>query len=101
MFVLHKLCADNVRMDEMLITKKRDCRPSLSMDPVINMNSLSRYERNKTHVFKQDFKDDSDGGHRISLGTEFQIEAKEAIENERSPCVALQCADLLRRSVVC
>ena len=53
-------------------------------------------ERNK-YVFKRDINDDSDGAH-LTFGIEFQTE--EAKENERSPSVALLCADLLRRGMV-
>ena len=55
-------------------------------------------ERNK-YVFKRDFNYDSDGAHLTSFGIEFQTE-EEAKENERSPCVALLCAGLLRRGMV-
>ena len=55
-------------------------------------------ERNK-YVFKRDLNDDSDGAHLTSFGIEFQTE-EEAKENERSPSVALLCADLLRRGMV-
>ena len=55
-------------------------------------------ERNK-NVFKRDFNDESDGAHLKSFGIEFQTE-EEAKENERSPSVALLCADLLRRGMV-
>ena len=37
--------------------------------------------------------------HLTSFGIEFQTE-EEAKENERSPSVALMCADLLRRGMV-
>ena len=43
---------------------------------------------------------DSDGAHLTSLGIEFRTD-EEAKENERSPCVALLCAGLLRRDMVC
>ena len=49
-------------------------------------------ERNK-YVFKRDLNDDSDGAQLTSFGIEFRTE-EEAKENERSPCVALLCADL-------
>ena len=55
-------------------------------------------ERNK-YVFKRDLNDDSDGVHLTSFGIEFQTE-EEAKENERSPCVALLCAGLLKRGMV-
>ena len=55
-------------------------------------------ERNK-YVFKQDLNDDSDEAHLTSFGIEFQTE-EEAKVNERSPSVALLCADLLRRDMV-
>ena len=51
------------------------------------------------YVFKRDINDDSDGAHLTSFGIEFQTE--EARENERSPSVALLCAGLLRRGMVC
>ena len=51
-------------------------------------------ERNK-YVFKRDIDDDSDGAHLTSLGIELHTE-----ENERSPSVALLCADQLRRGMV-
>ena len=56
-------------------------------------------ERNK-YVFKRDLNDDSDGAHLTSFGIEFQTE-EEAKDNERSPSVALLCAGLLRRGMVC
>ena len=56
-------------------------------------------ERNE-YVFKRDLDDDSDGAHLTSFGMEFQTE-EEAKENERSPCVALLCAGLLRRGMMC
>ena len=43
---------------------------------------------------------DSDWAHLTSFGIEFQTE-EEAKENERSPSVALLCACLLRRGMVC
>ena len=43
--------------------------------------------------------DDSDGAHLTSFGIVFQTE-EEAKENERSPCVTLLCACLLRRGMV-
>ena len=55
-------------------------------------------ERNK-YVFKRNIHDDSDGAHLTSFGIESQTE-EEARENERSPSVALLCADLLRRTMV-
>ena len=55
-------------------------------------------ERNK-YVFIGDIDDDSDGAHQTSFGIEFQTE-EEAKENERSPCVALLCAGLLRRGMI-
>ena len=55
-------------------------------------------ERNK-YVFKRDLDDDSDGAYLTTFGIDFQTE-EEAKENERSPCVALQCAGLLRRGMV-
>ena len=55
-------------------------------------------ERNK-YVFKRDLNDDSDGAHLTSFGIEFHTE--EAKENEQSPSVALLCAGLLRRGMVC
>ena len=55
-------------------------------------------ERNK-YVFKRDLDDDIDGAHLTSFGIEFRTE-DEAKENERSPSVALLCADLLRRCMV-
>ena len=55
-------------------------------------------ERNK-YVFKRGLNDDSDGAHLTSFGIEFQTE-EEAIENERSPSVALLCAGLLRRGML-
>ena len=51
------------------------------------------------NVFKRVLDDDSDGAHLTSFGIEFQTE-EEAKENERSPSVALLCADLLRRGMV-
>ena len=39
----------------------------------------------------------SDGAPLTPFGIEFQTEAK---ENERSPCVALMCAGLMRRGMV-
>ena len=53
----------------------------------------------KKNVFKRDLNDDSDGTHLTSNGIEFQTEDG-ANENERSPCVALMCAGLLRRGMV-
>ena len=53
-------------------------------------------ERNK-YVFKRDLNDDSDGSHLTLFWIEFQTEK----ENERSPSVALLCAGLLRRGMVC
>ena len=44
--------------------------------------------------------EDSDKAHMDSLGIEFNTE-EEAMENERSPSVALLCAGLLRRGMVC
>ena len=55
-------------------------------------------ERNK-YIIKRDLDDDSDGAHLTSFGIEFQTE-EQAKENERSPCVALLCAGLLRRGMV-
>ena len=52
------------------------------------------------YVFKQDLNDDSGGAHQTSFGIEFQTE-EEAMENERLSSVALLCAGLLRRSIVC
>ena len=52
-------------------------------------------EQNK-HTYKRDLDDYSDGVHLTSFGIEFQTE-EEANENERSPCVALLCAGLMRR----
>ena len=54
----------------------------------------------KKHAFKRDLYDDSDWAHLTSFGIEFQTE-EEAYENERSPSVALLCAGLLRRGMVC
>ena len=51
------------------------------------------------YVFKRDLDDDSDGAHLASFGIEFKTE-EEAKENERSPCVAILCAGLLRRGMV-
>ena len=51
-------------------------------------------------MFKQDLSDDSDGAHLTSFGIEFQTE-EEAEENDQSPSVALLCAGLLRRGIVC
>ena len=51
-------------------------------------------ERNK-YVFKRDLNDDSDGADITSFEIEFKTE-EEAKENERSPSVALLCADILR-----
>ena len=55
-------------------------------------------ERNK-YVFKRDLNYERDGAHLTSFKIEFQTE-EEAKENERSPCVALLCAGLLRRGMV-
>ena len=55
-------------------------------------------EQNK-YVFKRDLNDDSDGAHLTSFGIDFQTEEEEK-EKERSPSVALLCADLLRRGMV-
>ena len=63
-----------------------------------NVQSLLT-ERNK-YVFKRDLNDDSDGAHLTSFGIEFQTE-EETKENERSSSVALLCAYLLRRGMVC
>ena len=52
------------------------------------------------YVFKFDLDDDSDGAHLTSFGIEFQTE-EEASGNELSPSVALPCAGLLRRGMVC
>ena len=51
-------------------------------------------------VFKRNIDDDSDGAHLTSFGIEFQIEEEET-ESERSPRVALLCAGLLRRGMLC
>ena len=56
-------------------------------------------DQNK-YVIKQDSNDDSDGAHPTSFGIEFQTEEK-AKENKLSPSVALLCAVLLRRGMVC
>ena len=50
-------------------------------------------------MFKRDLNDESNRAHLMSFGIEFQTE-EEAKENERSPSVALLCADLLRRVMV-
>ena len=50
-------------------------------------------------MLKRDLDDDSDGAHLTSYAIEFQT-GEEAKENERSPCVALLCAGLLRRGMV-
>ena len=55
-------------------------------------------ERNK-YVFKRALNDESDGAHLTSFGIEIQTEKEK--ENERSSSVALLCAGLLRRSMVC
>ena len=52
-------------------------------------------EQNK-YVLKRDLSDDSDKAHWTSFGIEFQTK-----ENELSPSVALLCAGLLRRGMVC
>ena len=52
----------------------------------------------KTYVFKRVLYDDSDEAHLTSFGIEFQTEA---IENRRSPSVALLCASLLKRGMLC
>ena len=44
--------------------------------------------------------DDNDGAHMTSLGVDFQTE-KEAKENDGPSSVALLCAGLLRRVMVC
>ena len=56
-------------------------------------------ERNK-YVLKRDLDDDSDGAHLKSFGIYFQTK-EEAKENERTPSVAILCAGLLRRDMVC
>ena len=50
------------------------------------------------YVFKRDLNDDSDGAYLTTFGLEFQTE--EAVENYRSPNIALLCAGLLRRGMV-
>ena len=62
-------------------------------------SSVLLTERNK-NIFKRDINDDSDGAHLTSFGIKFQTE-EEAKGNERSPNVALLCAGLLRRGMVC
>ena len=52
------------------------------------------------YVFKRDLYDDSDGAHLTSFVIVFQTE-EEAKENLRSQSVALLCAGLLRRGMVC
>ena len=54
-------------------------------------------ERNK-YVFRRDINDDSDGAHLRSFGIEFQTE--ETRKNDRSPSVALLCANLLRTGMM-
>ena len=56
-------------------------------------------ERNN-YVVKRDLFDDRDEAHLTSFEIEFQIE-EEATEIERSPSVALQCAGLFKRGIVC
>ena len=51
------------------------------------------------YVFKGDSNDNSDVAHLISFGMDFQTE-EEALENGRSPSVALLFAGLLRRGMM-
>ena len=66
---------------------------------VIKDTVQSLYAERKKYVFKRDINDDRDGAHLTSFGIEFQTE-EEAKENERSPCVALLYAGLMRRCMV-
>ena len=66
---------------------------------VIKGKVLSLRTKRTKYVFKRDLHDDSDGAHLTSFGMEFQTE-EETKENERSPSVALLCADLLRRGMI-
>ena len=56
-------------------------------------------ERKKC-VFKRSLMDDSDGAHLTSFGIELQTE-EEAKEYELSSSVALLCAGVLKRGMVC
>ena len=57
------------------------------------MCAVIKVKQNKTSMSSNV---DSDGVHLTSFGIEFQTE-----ENNRSPSVALLCAGLLRRGMVC
>ena len=66
---------------------------------VIKVKVQSSYNERSKYVIKRDLNHDSDGAHLTSFAIEFKTE-KEAKENERSPCVALLCAGLLRRGMM-
>ena len=60
---------------------------------VIKEKVQSLYTGRNKYVLKRDLDDDSGGAHLTSLGKQFQTD-EEAKENERSPSVALLCAEV-------